>query len=237
MADVKNKVVADTAKLIGKAKTEENMEAAAVFARGESFKLPEDYELHYQYIKEVFNAPTTVYTIGNWKIYEKIPDQYDESRVTIQAPKLKDIDVEDDGIAGYDEPLPPEFHSKAIQQVLKKMAIHLNEESRSLQSDYIMELYDRPLSKRHLDITYNNTDCERRSPLYFTDNKLELRKDILGGIATGVLTGGLSLVGAFAGQMLGHVLQAGARFLLETYPAVVFLVPEKCQTSPSSTKS
>ncbi|WP_342227063.1 hypothetical protein [Rickettsiella endosymbiont of Rhagonycha lignosa] len=257
-------------------KLEKKPKVAYSFAQGETWQAPEDWELHHQYILEIFNPEITVYgpekpekdlkpgekivadpeelgpkpdsvigflgqvgfqlkRAGHWLLYQQWPDTPKKTvRLSEQAPKLNGIDVED----APTKNIPDEAATKSLnlesKKVIKLMADDVYGGARgALQSDQIIELYDRAHKAKHRDsntmnFLYPYTDYERKSPLLHKvvpSNAPEPR-------VVPALIGGA--IGTFAGQVVSGALQASVRFGLELYPAVVFLVPQKCQTSPSS---
>lgn len=247
------------------------------FAQGASWRPPEDWELHHQYILEVFNPQTTVYStakpkealepgetleidpveeygpkpqgilgigaqvifqlskVSKWVLWGEWPaTAYRTVRRSEQAPKLDTIPVSDvpkNDKTSKNPTVPDDLRfNLVLKKVIHLMASHVYGEARgALQSDQIIELYDRAQKAKHHNYRsiffYPYTDAERRSPLFHkTIQGNEPEPRVVSAVAGAAL-------GTFTGQVAGNLINASVRFGLELYPAVVFLVPEKCQTS------
>ncbi len=235
---------------------------AAVYAQGESWRPLEDWELHHQYILEIFNPQTKVY-VGPLKLDEDLKEgeeiedrgrpalQSDwlswvtwvpvlgklwtiyrlteSGKVTVwksaQAEGLDGIDLEDP-VTGTVQEDPVDEEARALDQELKRLLdTMVDREKKTLHDDHVIELYDGRTKHKHYDYNkiffdYSYTNHERKSIFYGEQKETNERQP------RALLAG---LVGTFAGQVTGHLLGTAVRFGLELYPAVVFLVSQKCQ--------
>ncbi|WP_342227076.1 hypothetical protein [Rickettsiella endosymbiont of Rhagonycha lignosa] len=265
-----------------------------------SWKPPEDWELHNQYIFEVFNPQTTEYSLAKpkeklkpgekleevslsfsetlisrllprpgstyvqhyanntstfrvlWDIIlsavsqdKPVDDTYRAFRTvrkTEQAPKLKDINIEEAPEQDKSrKSIAPTQLNQIVQDVIVKMGNYQNTNKLGrLQCDHIMELYQRAFTPQSSErvFWYLYTDAERRSPFNYRQKKQNAEEsnseqnnfvqDPEPRILEKIVAAGASLLQGlfYGGRFLGD---PNSSPIVPLSAAALFGAPKKCE--------
>lgn len=209
-----------------------------------SFTKIADWTLHHRYIYEVFNPVeeikekkslkerlpelpwwyelTLIRSLPAMQIYDWVSPSYKVVWRSEQAPKLDDIKIEKvlNIVSNANRITPPAnvaAQNQAIKKIIFQMASHLARKNGKIQSDHIIELYERAYKQQYPGkiFSYFYTDYERRSPFHYKSIKQNADS-----------TSNSTMY--YVGQTMGGLINSAIKFGTSLIAAIKLEIPKKC---------